>query len=81
MVILFSLACKSSPLTPLSAFCFPLKERTFTSWLAGIANCAILDLRGFEPEFIPLVMLAQRLVGLMAHWRESMGMSSVTERQ
>jgi citrate synthase len=27
---------------------------------------------GFEAEFVPIMMLAQRLAGIMAHWRESM---------
>ena len=28
--------------------------------------------RGFEPEMIPAAMLAQRIMGIMAHWREYM---------
>ena len=27
---------------------------------------------GFQPEEIPVAMFVQRLVGVMAHWRESM---------
>ncbi|KAL2004489.1 hypothetical protein VTN00DRAFT_3461 [Thermoascus crustaceus] len=27
---------------------------------------------GFEPEFIPIAMVTQRIVGIMAHWREYM---------
>ena len=28
---------------------------------------------GFEPEIIPAAMLAHRIMGIMAHWREYMG--------
>ena len=31
-------------------------------------NCS-----GFEPEIIPAAMLAHRVMGIMAHWREYMG--------
>nr|ANF07286.1 citrate synthase-like protein [Paecilomyces fulvus] len=27
---------------------------------------------GFDPDFIPVAMLAQRIIGIMAHWREYM---------
>lgn len=27
---------------------------------------------GFEPDMIPAAMLAQRIIGIMAHWREYM---------
>ncbi|OOF91575.1 hypothetical protein ASPCADRAFT_57017 [Aspergillus carbonarius ITEM 5010] len=33
---------------------------------------------GFEPEMIPAAMLAQRIMGIMAHWREYMGKRDVT---
>ena len=26
--------------------------------------------RGFEPDIIPAAMLTQRIMGIMAHWRE-----------
>jgi hypothetical protein len=28
---------------------------------------------GFEPDIIPGAMLAHRIMGIMAHWREYMG--------
>ena len=28
--------------------------------------------RGWDAEFIPLMMLTQRLPGIMAHWRDAM---------
>lgn len=28
--------------------------------------------RGFEPDMIPAAMMAQRIMGVMAHWREYM---------
>jgi citrate synthase len=32
-----------------------------------------MDCSGFEPEMIPAAMLAHRIMGIMAHWREYMG--------
>jgi hypothetical protein len=32
---------------------------------------------GFEPDIIPAAMLAHRIMGIMAHWREYTGMSDI----
>lgn len=32
----------------------------------------LMDSSGFEADFIPATMLARRIVGIMAHWREYM---------
>jgi citrate synthase len=32
---------------------------------------------GFEPDIIPAAMLAHRIVGIMAHWREYTGMCEI----
>lgn len=29
----------------------------------------LMDGSGFEADFVPAAMLAQRIVGIMAHWR------------
>jgi citrate synthase len=32
---------------------------------------------GFEPDIIPAAMLAHRIIGIMAHWREYTGMDRI----
>ncbi|KAH1792887.1 hypothetical protein KXV56_001783 [Aspergillus fumigatus] len=34
---------------------------------------------GFEPDMIPAAMMAQRIMGVMAHWREYMWRSSISQ--
>lgn len=34
---------------------------------------------GFEPDIIPGAMLAQRIMGIMAHWREYMRKSIILD--
>ncbi|CAG7927768.1 unnamed protein product [Penicillium olsonii] len=35
---------------------------------------------GFEPDIIPGAMLVHRIMGIMAHWREYIGMKQITSR-